>query len=95
MKIGKPRLLDVALLLGGIGILYFLLQAPPATTPNLPTDKLHQPLWKAAAEKGKKTAEASCQTCHNPDQIPFAENHPAGRRCLFCHRLSPNQPASP
>lgn len=95
MKIGRRHLLDAALVLGGIGILFVLLQAPPATTPNLPIDKLHRPLWSAAIEKGKKSAETSCQTCHNPDQIPFADNHPTGRRCLFCHRLSENQPTAP
>jgi len=95
MKISRRHLLDVILVLGGIAILVVLLKAPPATTPELPVDKIHQPLLNTALTQSKKTAERSCQTCHNPSQIPFTTNHPAGRRCLFCHRLSKNQPASP
>ncbi len=95
MKKSRRRLLDATLVLGGIVILFVLLQAPPATTPELPVDELHAPLWKAAVMEGKKSAEASCQTCHNPNQIPFATNHRNSRRCLFCHQLSKTQPASP
>ncbi|APG28349.1 hypothetical protein A7E78_11105 [Syntrophotalea acetylenivorans] len=95
MKIGRRRLLDAALILVGIGILFFLLQAPPATTPNLPANELHRPFWNTAILQGKKSAETSCQSCHNPDQVPFTADHPAGRRCLFCHRLPENQPAAP
>jgi hypothetical protein len=95
MNRSRRRLLDVTLVLGGIVILFVLLQAPPVITPKLPIDELHAPFWKVAVEQGKKSAEASCQTCHNPEQIPFATNHPDGRRCLFCHRLSQNQPDAP
>lgn len=95
MKLSRRRLLDVTLVLGGIAILVVLIKAPPATTPELPDDELHAPLGNTAIEQGKKAAENSCQACHNPAQIPFTTNHPAGRRCLFCHRLSQNQPATP
>lgn len=95
MKIGRRRLIDAALVLGGVAILFVLLQAPPATTPKLPIDKLHAPLWDTAFEQGKKSAEASCETCHNPAQLTFTEKHPAGRRCLFCHRLAKVQAAAP
>ncbi|OEU57167.1 MAG: hypothetical protein BA871_13660 [Desulfuromonadales bacterium C00003096] len=95
MKLSRRHLLDVTLVLGGIAILVVLIKAPPATTPELPVDKIHQPLLSTALKQGKKSAEKSCQTCHNPDQIPFATNHPAGGRCLFCHRLSQNQSAAP
>jgi hypothetical protein len=88
MKRTRRRLLDATLVLAGIAILFILLQAPPATTPNLPVDELHAPLWDAVIEHGKKSTEATCLTCHNSEQIPFTTSHPTGRRCLFCHRLS-------
>jgi len=95
MKLNRRRLLDATLILGCIAILFILLQAPPATTPELPIDEIHAPLRKTAVMQGKKPAEASCQTCHNSEQIPFTTNHPVSRRCLFCHRLSKTQPADP
>jgi hypothetical protein len=81
------RLIDAALVLLVIAVLVLLLQAPPATTPEMPLDDTHRPLLATVAEQGKKTAERRCQTCHNPENIPFSVGHPAGYRCLFCHRL--------
>jgi hypothetical protein len=88
------RLVDAVLVLLGIAVLVLLLQAPPATTPEMPLDDTHRPLLATVAEQGKKTAERRCQTCHNPENIPFPVGHPAGYRCLFCHRLSAEIPAS-
>jgi hypothetical protein len=97
MTVNYRRLIDVTLVLLGIAVLVLLLQAPPATTPELPLDDTHRPLLTAVAEQGRKNAERRCQTCHNPGNIPFPVGHPAGYRCLFCHRLPENQPdaASP
>jgi cytochrome c553 len=86
------RLIDAALVLLVIAVLVLLMQAPPSTTPELPLDDTHRPLLAVVAEQGKKSAERRCQTCHNPDDIPLPVGHPAGYRCLFCHRLSENQP---
>lgn len=87
MKKSYRRLLDLTLVLAAIAIVLVLLQAPPATTPALPDDPIHQPFPPLAAEQGKKAAETSCRTCHNPAERPFAAGHPGGDRCLFCHRL--------
>jgi hypothetical protein len=92
MRLGWRRLIDGMLLLLGIAVLILLLQAPPATTPELPVDDTHRPLLAMVAEQGKKSAETRCQSCHNPDNIPFALGHPVGHRCLFCHRLPAKKP---
>jgi hypothetical protein len=38
--------------------------------------------------EGKKAAEKFCEECHNEDNVPFPEGHPAKYRCLFCHKLA-------
>ena len=91
MKKGNRRLLDICLVLAGIVILIALLIAPPGTTPPLPDNPTHRPLASLARQQGKKSAEAYCQDCHNPDRVRFPDNHPEGRRCLFCHRLPDRQ----
>ncbi|MEZ4601580.1 MAG: cytochrome c [Syntrophotaleaceae bacterium] len=81
------RFIDAGLLLLGAAVLILLLMAPPATTPKLPANDIHQQFVETAVAHGKKTAEKGCGDCHNPDAIPLPDNHPAGYRCLFCHRL--------
>jgi hypothetical protein len=81
------RFLDGALILLGLAIVILLLLAPPATTPRMPRDDLHRALAETSLGQGKKAAEKHCTNCHNPVNIPFSEDHPAGSRCLFCHRL--------
>lgn len=81
------RIIDGALLLLGAAILILLLMAPPATTPGIPDDKDHRKLIEIAESQGKKSAENRCESCHGPSRTPLPENHPAGYRCLFCHRL--------
>jgi mono/diheme cytochrome c family protein len=88
------RFIDALLVLAGIAIVIFLLRAPPATTPAMPVDDIHRKLVDSAFEQGKKSAEQHCASCHNPDNIAFTADHPAGNRCLFCHRLPARQPSS-
>ena len=78
---------DLALLAVGVIILAFLWQAPPESTSRVPYDETHQEFYDIARDEGKKAAEKFCEECHNPDNVPFPEGHPAKYRCLFCHKL--------
>jgi hypothetical protein len=65
-------------------IFLFLWYAPKETTPTLPHDQQHQPLFAIAS---KKEAEKQCSLCHAPEMVaPLPAAHPDGNRCLFCHK---------
>ena len=82
----KPR--DLLLIAAGLGLLLFLWLAPPVSTPTMPRDATHQPMYDLVAAESKKAADARCTECHNPEQTPMPADHPATTsRCLFCHRL--------
>ena len=66
------------------GVLLFLWNAPPETTPRLPNNENHQRFF----DMDRKEAENFCDSCHQPDGIyPLPEDHPPTFRCLFCHKL--------
>jgi hypothetical protein len=77
------------LLIGiAIAILAFLWQAPPESTSRVPYDDVHRQYHDLVKAEGKKSAEKFCETCHNPNSVPFPDGHPAKYRCLFCHKLA-------
>ncbi|MBW2503384.1 MAG: cytochrome c [Deltaproteobacteria bacterium] len=78
---------DLLLLAIAVIILAFLWQAPPESTSRVPYDDTHKTYYDIARNEGKKAAEKYCEDCHNPEQVPFPEGHPAKYRCLFCHKL--------
>jgi hypothetical protein len=84
---------DLILIFLGIAIVVFLLAAPPEKTSRVPFDETHRPYYTIAREEGKKAAEKFCEDCHNPEGVPFPEDHPGKFRCLFCHRLEINPAA--
>ncbi len=84
MKIKKR---DIALIALGIVLVLFLLAAPPESTSRVPYDDIHQEFYDIVAAEGKKAAEKNCETCHNPDGVPFPADHPPKFRCLFCHKM--------
>ncbi len=71
-----------------IVILAFLWQAPPESTSRVPFDDVHRQYHDIVKAEGKKAAEKFCDECHNQDNIPFPEGHPAKYRCLFSHKLA-------
>lgn len=76
------------LLIGiAIVILAFLWQAPPESTSRVPLDDDHRRFHELVKTEGKKAAEKFCEECHNQDNVPFPEGHPAKYRCLFCHKM--------
>ena len=78
-------LYNIIFIAAGLGIILFLLAAPPETTVKLPHDGIHQ---KFHAMK-KKEAEKFCEKCHNPQgEAPLPQGHPPKYRCLFCHKRS-------
>ncbi len=77
------------LLIGiAILILAFLWQAPPESTSRVPFDDNHRQFYDIVKADGKKAAEKFCEECHNKDNVPFPEGHPAKYRCLFCHKMA-------
>ncbi len=75
--------LNVAFLLSGAAILFFLFNAPEETTAKLPKDPDHSRFQ----EMKKKEAEKFCTECHVPEGVsPLPEGHPPKYRCLFCHK---------
>ncbi|PIE55712.1 MAG: hypothetical protein CSA34_08040 [Desulfobulbus propionicus] len=65
------------------GVLLFLLNAPPETTPPLPQDDAHT----VFRHMKKKKAEQQCTPCHSAKgTAPLADTHPPPYRCLFCHK---------
>ncbi|PLX86194.1 MAG: cytochrome c [Desulfuromonas sp.] len=78
---------DIALIIGGIAIVLFLLAAPEETTKKVPTDTTHQKYYDLVKQEGKKAAEKFCEDCHNDEQVTFPPDHPPKARCLFCHKL--------
>jgi len=84
MTSGQKKLLSNGLfIIVGLGILAFLLDAPPETTKPLPHDPNHERFMTM----GKKEAEQFCESCHGPGkQAPLPETHPPKYRCLFCHK---------
>lgn len=70
-----------------IVILAFLWQAPPESTSHVPEDETHRQFYDLVKTEGKKAAEKFCEDCHNDDDVPFPEGHPAKYRCLFCHKM--------
>jgi len=81
---------DLLLLLVGAALLVFLWLAPPVSTHYMPRDETHKQMYDLVAKDGKKAAEAHCEECHNPEQVPFPPDHPSKNRCLLCHRLIKN-----
>jgi len=70
-----------------IVILAVLWQAPPESTSRVPNDETHRQFHDLVKTEGKKAAEKFCEDCHNADDVPFPEGHPAKFRCLFCHKM--------
>ena len=79
---------DILLVGVAILILAFLWQAPPDSTSRVPLHDDHRQYHELVKTDGKKAAEKFCEDCHNQDDIPFPEGHPAKYRCLFCHKLA-------
>ncbi len=76
---------NVLFIVLSLGILIFLLKAPPESTAKLPMDDIH----KDFHAMGKKEAEKFCEKCHNSEgELPLPEEHPRKFRCLFCHKKS-------
>lgn len=76
-------LLNIAFVLTGGAILFFLFNAPEETTAKLPHDDNHNRFH----EMKKKEAEKFCTECHSPEGVcPLPEKHPPKYRCLFCHK---------
>ena len=80
----KRDLLVIAI---GVVILIVLFLAPKESTTRVPNDATHKEVYALVHSAGKKAAEKQCQTCHNPQGVPFPKNHPPKFRCLFCHKL--------
>lgn len=79
----KTWLYNSLFLLGGVGILLFLWNAPAETTKKLPKDDIHLNFHSLE----KKAAEKFCEECHNPNgEVPLPDHHPPKYRCLFCHK---------
>jgi len=68
-------------------ILAVLWQAPPESTSRVPFDDIHGKYYEIVKNDGKKAAEKFCEECHNKDNVPFPDGHPAKYRCLFCHKM--------
>ena len=86
-KSRKSWLFNVIFVLLSGGILLFLLNAPPETTPFVPHDDIHSKYFGMA----KKEAEKECAPCHGPEgEKPMPEEHSRLKdrytRCLFCHK---------
>ncbi len=78
---------DILLLAGALLILTFLWMAPEESTKPVPKDEIHLKFYDIVKADGKKAAEKFCDECHNADNVPFPEEHPAKFRCLFCHKV--------
>ncbi|ADH86036.1 hypothetical protein [Desulfurivibrio alkaliphilus] len=79
----KTLLLNIVFVVVVLGLLLFLWNAPPETTPRLPQDENHQHFFTM----DRKEAESFCESCHQPDGIsPLSQDHPPTYRCLFCHK---------
>jgi len=87
----RTLIIDLGLVIVAAIVLFFLFRAPPETTAHVPYDQDHQKYYDIVHAEGKKAAEKFCEDCHNPDGVPFAENHPGTRRCLLCHKLDPQK----
>jgi hypothetical protein len=69
----KPLFLNIAFIVFGAVILFFLFNAPKETTKKLPKDLEHSRFQ----EMGKKEAEKFCTECHSPKGVyPLPEKHP-------------------
>ncbi len=79
---------DILLLIAAVAIIAFLWMAPEESTSHVPKDEDHQKLLELVKTDGKKAAEKFCSDCHNPEQVPFPEDHPTKARCLFCHKVN-------
>ncbi len=78
---------DIILLIAASALLIFLWMAPEESTSPVPKDEIHLKFYDIVKTDGKKAAEKSCEDCHNKDNVPFPEEHPAKFRCLFCHKI--------
>jgi len=79
----RTRILNILFILSCLGILAFLLKAPPESTKKIPRDEIHLKFYPL----GKKEAEKHCETCHFPEgPSPLPADHPPKYRCLFCHK---------
>ena len=79
----KPLFLNIAFVLSGAAILFFLFNAPKETTAKMPKNPDHSRFQ----EMEKKEAEKFCTKCHSPEGVyPLPEGHPPKYRCLFCHK---------
>jgi hypothetical protein len=79
----RPLFLNIAFVLTGAAILFFLFNAPKETTKKLPKDANHSRFQ----EMKKKEAEKFCTECHSPQGVyPLPTGHPPKYRCLFCHK---------
>ena len=78
---------DILLIVGALVILVFLWLAPEESTSPVPHDEIHERFYTIVKNEGKKAAEKFCEDCHNADNVPFPEDHPAKFRCLFCHKV--------
>ncbi len=79
----KTLYLNIAFVLVGAAILFFLFNAPKETTKKLPKDANHSRFQ----DMKKKEAEKFCMECHAPEgEYPLPQGHPPKYRCLFCHK---------
>lgn len=80
----RKTFLNIAFILVGAGIIFFLMRAPEETTAKLPKDDLHTEFHNI---QSKKEAEKNCTECHSLEgSSPLSETHPPKYRCLFCHK---------
>ncbi len=83
----KATIYNILFLVTSLGILIFLLKAPPETTVKLPRDKNHAVFYHMP----KKEAEQHCTQCHGEEAgNPLPVGHPPKYRCLFCHKKTPS-----
>ena len=81
----KAWIFNLLFILVSVGIVLFLLNAPPETTAKIPYDDNH----KSFFSMGKKEAESHCEECHSQKGgMPLPKEHPPKYRCLFCHKKS-------
>lgn len=106
MKMDKRDMAFVALIAVVLGIVISL--TGKEKTKTVPQDENHRIVYQAAyagapdAEASfvrriffkadKKRAETYCEPCHEARNVRFPANHPPKNRCLFCHKLQPQQP---
>lgn len=73
-------------------LLVIVMISGPETTRRVPRTEHHLAVYAASGTTAKKQLEKSCQDCHGTNAAPLPVSHPAGARCLICHRLEKGAP---